>query len=195
MKRETVSRVFRDQPTIESERLILRRISKMDARDMYAYARDPRVTRYLTWDPHPSLSYTEEYLAYLETRIAIGDFFDFAVIERSTGRMIGTCGFTRFRYEDDCGEIGYVLSPDAWGKGYAVEALRSLLSFGFDTLGLERIEARIIEGNVRSFRVAEKLGMTFEGYMRHGMRIKGALRTIGISSILRGEMTDLQKGK
>ena len=188
MKRETVSRIFRNQPTIECERLILRRISRADASDMYEYARDPRVTQYLTWEPHPALSYTEEYLEYLETRTAIGDFFDFAIVERSSGRMIGTCGFTRFRYEDDCGEIGYVLSPTVWGRGYAVEALREILSFGFYTLGLERIEARIIEGNERSFRVSEKLGMRLEGYMRHGMRIKGELRTIGICSILREEM-------
>ncbi len=189
VKRETVSRFFRDQPTVECDRLILRRIARTDAADMYAYARDARVTRYLTWDPHPSLSYTEEYLAYLETRTAIGDFFDWAVIERATGRMVGTCGFTRFRYEDDCGEIGYVLSPDVWGKGYAVEALRALLDLGFGTLGLARIEARIIEGNAQSFRVAEKLGMRFEGYLRNGMRIKGVLRTIGICSILREEAT------
>ena len=109
--------------------------------------------------------------------------------------MVGTCGFTRFRYEDDCGEIGYVLSPEVWGRGYAVEALRALLSFGFGTLGLARIEARIIAGNEPSLRVTEKLGMTCEGYLRNGMRIKGVLRTIGISSILRSEYDALYGGK
>ncbi len=187
MKRETVSRIFRNQPTIETERLILRQMSLVDAEDMYAYAKDPEVTRYLTWEPHTSLFYTREYLEYLESRYAIGDFFDWAVIEKTSGRMVGTCGFTRFRYEDDCGEIGYVLNPDVWGRGYAPEALRALLSFGFDTLLLERIEAKFMEGNVRSLRVMEKLGMRLEGYHRNGMRIKGKLSTVGVCAILRGE--------
>lgn len=187
MRRETVSRIFKSQPTIETERLILRRISAVDVQDMYDYARNPEVTRYLTWEPHTSLSYTREYLEYLESRCAVGDFFDWAVVERASGRMIGTCGFTRFRFEDDCGEIGYVLNPAVWGRGYAPEALRALLAFGFDTLGLERIEAKFIEGNDRSLRVMEKIGMRLEGYHRNGMRIKGTLRTVGVCSILRGE--------
>lgn len=187
MRRETVSRIFKNQPTIETERLILRRISVVDTADMYDYARSPVVTRYLTWEPHRSLAYTKEYLEYLESRCAVGDFFDWAVIERTSGRMVGTCGFTRFRYEDDCGELGYVLNPDVWGRGYAPEALRALLRFGFDTLGLERIEAKFIEGNARSLRVMEKLGMRFEGYHRNGMRIKGNLCTVGVCAILRGE--------
>lgn len=188
MRRETISRIFRDQPTLVTERLILRRISPIDAEDMYEYSCDPEVTRYLLWNPHPSLAYTREYLDYLESRYAVGDFFDWAVVERGSGKMIGTCGFTRFRYEDDCGEVGYVLNPAVWGKGYAPEALREIFSFGFDTLGLHRIEAKFIEGNMRSLRAAEKVGMRLEGYLRNAMRIKGTLRTIGICSILHGEL-------
>lgn len=187
MKRETVSRIFRDQPTLETERLILRRISPTDEGDFYEYASDPEVPRYLLWAPHPNLEYTREYLLYLESRYAVGDFFDWAIVLKESGRMIGTVGFTRFRYEDDCGEVGYVLSRAYWGKGYAAEAISRIIAFGFDTLSLERIEARIIEGNERSIHVAEKVGMQLEGYLRSSMRVKGELRTIGIMSILRDE--------
>lgn len=187
MKRETVSRIFRDQPVLETERLILRRIQPTDACDMYEYASDPEVPRYLPWEVHPSLEYTREYLEYLETRCAVGDFFDWAVVERESGRMIGTCGFTRFRFEDDCGEVGYVFRRDVWGKGYAPEALRAVMTFGFGALGLQRVEAKFLEGNDRSLRVMEKLGMRFEGYLRSSMRVKGVLRTVGISAILRDE--------
>lgn len=187
MKKETVSRIFRDQPTLYTEHLILRRIAPTDLSDMFEYASDPEVPRFLPWEPHESTDYTREYLTYLETRLAIGDFFDWAVVERESGKMIGTCGFTRFRYEDDCGEVGYVLNRSVWGKGYAPEALEAVLAFGFNTLMLERIEARFLPENLRSLRVMEKVGMTKEGYLRSAMRIKGEIRTVGICSILRGE--------
>ena len=187
MKRETVSRIFHNQPTLETERLVLRRISPVDAADMYEYSHDPEVPRYLTWEVHPDPEFTEEYIEYLESRYAVGDFFDWAVILKEGGKMIGTCGFTRFRYEDDCGEVGYVLSRSCWGQGYAAEALRAVMTFGFETLALERIEAKFLEGNTGSLRVMEKVGMTFEGYLRSSMRVKGSLRTVGICSILRSE--------
>ena len=187
MKRETISRIFRDQPVIETERLILRRILPIDAENLYEYASDAEVPQYLLWSPHPSIEYTREYLTYLESRYAVGDFFDWAIVPRDSGKMIGTVGFTRFRYEDDCGEVGYVLNRAYWGRGYVVEALTSVLAFGFDTLGLERIEAKFIEGNERSLRVTEKVGMRLEGYLRASMRVKGELRTIGIASVLRDE--------
>lgn len=187
MKRERIARIFENQPTLETERLILRRILPTDAEDMFEYASDRAVPQYLLWNPHPDLAYTREYLLYLESRYAVGDFFDWAIVKKDSGKMIGTCGFTRFRYEDDCGEIGYVLNRTEWGQGYAAEAVRAVLRFGFDTVGLSRIEAKFMEGNAQSLRVTEKVGMTFEGYLRSAMRVKGNLTTIGIASILRDE--------
>ena len=57
---------------------------------------------------------------------------------RTSHRMIGTCGFVRFDEENESAEVGYVLHPDYWGQGLAAEALREVLSFGFDRLELHR---------------------------------------------------------
>ena len=187
MRKEAICRIFSHMPELQTERLILRRILPTDAEDMFEYASDRAVPQYLLWNPHPDLAYTREYLLYLESRYAVGDFFDWAIVKKDGGKMIGTCGFTRFRYEDDCGEIGYVLNRTEWGQGYAAEAVRAVLRFGFDTVGLSRIEAKFMEGNAQSLRVTEKVGMTFEGYLRSAMRVKGNLTTIGIASILRDE--------
>jgi ribosomal-protein-alanine N-acetyltransferase len=127
------------------------------------------------------------YLHYLATRYAAGSFYDWAIVLKSSGRMIGTCGFTAFDCPHDAAEIGYVLNPDYRGQGIAPEAVRAVLAFGFDKLALHRIEARFIEGNEASLRVMEKVGMRFEGYRREAMLIKGTYRTIGYSSILRAE--------
>lgn len=187
MKRETVCRIFSDIPTLKTERLILRGMRVTDAADMYRYARREDVTEFLLWSPHPTVSYTEEYLRYLQGRYALGEFYDWAVVEKASGRMIGTCGFTRFDLPHRCGELGYVLNPDYHGRGLGTEAAERVLAFGFETVGLHRIEAKFMQGNEASRHVMEKLGMCFEGYRRDGMLVKGTYRTIGCCAILSDE--------
>lgn len=187
MKKEHICRIFSRIPELQTERLILRKMRVGDEEDMYAYARKSEVTRYLLWSPHPDIYYTRDYLRYLATRYAAGSFYDWAIVLKSSGRMIGTCGFTAFDCSHDAAEIGYVLNPDYRGQGIAPEAVRAVMAFGFDKLALHRIEARFIEGNEASLRVMEKVGMRFEGYRREAMLIKGTYRTIGYSSILRAE--------
>ena len=189
MKRELICRIFSHMPELQTERLILRKMRVGDEEDMYDYARRSEVTRYLLWSPHPDVYYTRDYLRYLATRYATGSFYDWAVVLRSGGRMIGTCGFTSFDCPNDAAEIGYVLNPDYRGQGIAPEAVRAVLKFGFERLALHRIEARFIQGNEASLRVMEKVGMRFEGYRREAMMVKGAYRTIGYCSILRDEYT------
>ncbi|MBR0442962.1 MAG: GNAT family N-acetyltransferase [Clostridia bacterium] len=191
MKKELICRIFSRMPELETERLILRKMRVGDEEDMYAYARRSEVTRYLLWSPHPDIYYTRDYLRYLATRYATGSFYDWAIVHKQTGRMIGTCGFTAFDCPHDAAEIGYVLNPDYRGQGIAPEAVRAVLTFGFEKLALHRIEARFIEGNEASLRVMEKVGMRFEGYRREAMLVKGVYRTIGCCSILHDEYVAL----
>lgn len=184
MKREEIGRIFARMPCLETERLTLRPLRIMDSADMYDYAKREDVTLYLRWSPHPSEQYTRDYLRYIEQRYAMGEFYDWAVVERESGRMIGTCGFTRFDLPHNSAEIGYVLNPDFHGRGYGTEAAARVVRFGFERLRLHRIEARFIQGNEASLHVMEKLGMRLEGYRRDGMRIKNAYRTIGVCAIL-----------
>ena len=183
MKKETLYKIFSNMPTLKGERLTLRRMHPIDADDMFSYAAREDVTRYLLWSPHPDLSYTREYLRYIQSRYALGDFYDWAVIDRESRRMIGTCGFTRISTENRSGEIGYVLSPDFWGRGYAVEAASLVMKFGFEELGLHRIEARFMQGNDRSLAVMKKLGMEFEGYHIDEIFVKGSYRTVGVCAV------------
>ena len=187
MKKDILYRLFSHIPTLETDRLILRGMRVSDAEDMYAYAKRPSVTEYLTWNPHESVAETREYLTYVAQRYRTGDFYDWSLVDQESGRMIGTCGFTSFSCPNDAAEIGYVLNPDYQGRGLATEAVRRVLAFGFEELGLHRIEAHFIEGNAASLRLMERVGMTFEGYARESMRIKGSYRTIGTCAILRQE--------
>lgn len=193
MKRESICTVFSNMPTLETERLILRPMQISDADDMFRYASRRDVTEFLLWSPHPTKSYTEDYLRCIRARYRIGEFYDWAVVEKDSGHMIGTCGFTRFDPPHNSAEIGYVLNPEYHGYGYATEAARRVIEYGFDELGLHRIEARFMKGNDASFHVMDKLGMTFEGYRRDGMLVKGKYRTIGTSSILKHEYDNIKE--
>ena len=147
----------------------------------------------MTWDPHPDRTYTREYLEYLGNRYAAGMFYDWALVYEPDCKMVGSCGFTSFNCSSDSAEVGYVLNPEYWGRGIAAEALERVLEFGFDTLGLHRIEARFIEGNDQSRRVMEKVGMTFEGILREGMLVKGNYVNVGVCSVLYKEWKERKK--
>ena len=187
MKKDTVYKIFSKMPTLKTERLSLRPMHFIDAEDMFDYAKRDDVTEYLLWRPHTSLSYTKDYLKYIQTRYALGDFYDWALIDRESRRMIGTCGFTRIDTTNNSAEIGYVLNPDFWGRGIACEAAMRVLEFGFEELSLQRIEARFMQGNEASLRVMQKLGMTFEGYHKDAVLAKGKYRTVGYCAITRDE--------
>ena len=187
MDPERIMRIFRHIPTLETDRLILRKMSKNDSGDMFEYASNPAVTKYLTWDVHPNERFTRNYLAFLQSKYRSGEFYDWAVTLRQNGKMIGTCGFTRFNYSACSAEIGYVLNPAYWGEGIADEAARRVIRFGFDYLGLNRIEAKCMSGNAQSRRVMEKIGMIFEGTTRDGMSVKNRFVSVDTSAILRDE--------
>ena len=187
MKKEHICRIFSRIPELETERLILRKMRVGDCDDMFEYAQRSDVTEFLTWKPHPDVFYTKEYLAFIGEHYAAGDFFDWAIVLREENKMIGTCGFTRFNYAANSAEVGYVINPKYRGVGIAPEAVGKVIEFGFEKLGLNRIEAKFMEDNAPSRRVMEKLGMTFEGIRREEMLIKGIYRNIGTCSILRSE--------
>lgn len=182
---EDLLTIFDEYPVLESERLLLRRITRDDASDMFEYARDPSVTRYLLWNPHPSPDYTRRYVDDLKRQYREHEFFDFALVLKSENKMIGTCGFTRLDPVNSLAEIGYVLNAAYWHRQLATEAVALILRFALCDLGLNRVEARYMVENSRSRAVMEKNGMTFEGVHAEALFVKGRFCSIGTCAILR----------
>lgn len=187
MKKSLIKKYFRNIPTLNTENLILRRLKTTDFEDMYEYAKIPSVTDFLTWHPHPDSDYTRRYLQAVQGQYSRGEFFDWAVILKSNGKMIGTCGFTSFDEQNNAGEIGYVINPNYAGKGYATEATKQVVKFGFLTLNLHRVYAKYIDGNNASRRVMEKCGMSYEGCAKSSMYIKDKYRDIHTCAIISNE--------
>ncbi len=185
MNKEFILRHFHHMPVLNAERIILRKILPSDYKDMYEYSSREDVTRYLLWNCHPNAEYTKQYLEYIQDRYKMGDFYDWAISLKDKGKMIGTCGFTKFDYSNNSAEIGYVLNPEYWGKGYALEAVREVICYGFNELKLNRIEARYIAENNASRRVMERCGMKFEGVMRSSVFNKGKYWDVGVYAIIK----------
>lgn len=185
MKKEIIYNIFSKMPTLETERFLLRKLSLDDTDDMFEYANKSEVTKFLTWSPHPDKAFTFDYLAYLQNRYKSGDFFDWAIVYKESGKMIGTCGFTRFFFQHNGAEIGYVVNPEYHGHGIATEVVGRVIRYGFENLALERIEGKFMIENEASRRVMEKNQMMFEGIRRKGMLIKGIYRDVGTCAIIR----------
>ena len=190
MTRRTVAEVrevLRDLPTLETDRLILRKMTPDDAEAMFAYASDPEVTRYVSWELHRSIEDSRAFLELALGKYEGGEEPNWGIVYRGDHRFVGACGLVSWEAEHGRAEVGFVLSREYWGRGLMPEAVRALIRFGFDTMNLNRIEARCIVENTASARVMEKAGMAYEGTLRQREYIKGAYRDMKLYAILKEE--------
>ncbi len=179
--------LFSNLPRIETERLILRPLQMKDDKDMFAYARDPEVSRHVLWDAHKSIWETRRFLHYARSQYRKGFPGSFAMELKESGRMIGTIGFMWVNPDYKSAEVGYSLSRDWWNKGLMTEALQATLRFGFEELKLNRIEAQHETENPASGRVMAHCGMQFEGIMRQRVMNKGCFKDVAVYAILKND--------
>jgi RimJ/RimL family protein N-acetyltransferase len=133
------------------------------------------VARYQSFEPRtPEESRAYVAAAWDEATQDSRKTYDLAVTLFPDGQLIGRCGLGLT--EPDLGEgmLWYTIHPSHWGRGYATEAARGLLDFGFDELRLHRIWADCDPANVASVRVLQKLGMRREGHLIENAWTKGA---------------------
>ena len=178
---------FHDLPELETGRLLLRKLRMTDAQDMYEYSRDPEVARHVLWDAHQSVGDSRGYLRYAVRQYRQDLPASWGIELKENHKLIGTIGFMWINCEHRSAEVGYSLSRDCWNQGYATEALRAVLRFGFNTLRLNRIEAQHELDNPASGRVMEKCGMRCEGTLRQRVFNKGRFSDVRLYAILRGD--------
>ncbi|WP_057912899.1 GNAT family N-acetyltransferase [Peribacillus muralis] len=160
-------------PAIESKRLVMRKITMEDAEDMFAYTSIPEVSRFVTWEAHRSLSDTKDFIQQVMQSYEDQKIAPWGIQHKESGKLIGTIDYVTWQVNHNSAEIGYVLAPEYWGKGLITEAVREILTFGFEHMNLVRIQARCFVDNLGSERVMQKAGMSFEGIVRKGMFVKG----------------------
>lgn len=156
-----------EQPTLETERLLLRPFELADAGDVQCLAGDRRVAEMTTNIPHPYEDGMAEH--WFETHpqsFENGEAVTFAIVCRESGELVGAVGLMDMLNYARRGEIGYWVGVPFWNRGYCTEAARAIVDYGFATLGLQRIFGRFMARNPASGRVMEKCGMRREGCLR-----------------------------
>jgi ribosomal-protein-alanine N-acetyltransferase len=157
-----------------TERLILREFNENDWPDVLAYQADPLYLRYYAWTertPEDVQEFVRTFLAQQQEHPRTK--FQLALVLKSNNQLIGNCGIRMESADAHEADIGYELSPQHWGHGYATEAARAIVHFGFTELRLHRIWSRCIADNVGSARALEQLGMRLEGWLRENEYFKG----------------------
>lgn len=162
-----LSDIIKEFPeVIETERLLIRPLQDSDENDIFEYASDPEVARFMAWDAHKTIEDTRDFLRYIKDLEAERLQIDRGIILKAENKLIGTISFVTIDYAMKIVELGYCLSRAYWGHGYAVEAGNAMIDAAVKYLKIHRIEAECSTDNVNSERVMMKLGMQFEGIMR-----------------------------
>jgi RimJ/RimL family protein N-acetyltransferase len=146
---------------IETARLVLRAPRADDARRVFErYASDPRVTRYLGWPTHRTIDDTRGFLSFCAAEWERWPAGPFLIESRASGALLGSTGLG-FETREQAA-TGYVLAHDAWGHGYATEALTAMRDLA-GRLGVTRLYALCHPDHLASSRVLEKCGFSLEG--------------------------------
>ena len=128
---------------------------------------DPETDRFTRIPAHPDVAFLTGWLRRYERAWDTGGSAGFAVRDASTGRVVAFAGFVELELDHEEGEIGYVVASAARGRGVARRAVELLTRWGFDVLGLQRIELRIDPANEPSARIARRVGYRREGTLRN----------------------------
>ena len=176
--------VFIEFPELETERLRLRRIIGRDIDKVYAGLSDERVVRHYAVS-FSSWEATQEQMDWFDKLWTTRTGIWWAITEKGQTDLAGSCGFNNYSAQHRRAELGYWLLPEHWGKGWATEALRAILAYGFDEMKLHRVEAFVEGGNERSNHLLERLGFQHEGTLKECEWKNGRFIDILIFSLLR----------
>jgi aminoglycoside 6'-N-acetyltransferase len=177
-----------DFHALEGELITLDLMKPTDLEALYTLHADPEVTRYLLHDVRSR----DEVARILErdaaaTRLEKTDDYVQPAIRDRSGRLIGTMYFRIASVDDRTAEVGWLLSPNERGKGYATDAARALLRLAFDEIGLHRVYAELDPRNTASIALCERLGMRHETHIVEHMWLKGEWTDTGGYAILERE--------
>jgi RimJ/RimL family protein N-acetyltransferase len=170
---------------IKTERLLFRAVTMKDAADIFAYASDPEVTRYVRFVTHKSIKDTRAFIRRVLASYKKGVNRLWALELKATGRMIGAMAFLDWPNIHLRAELGYVVNRTYWGQGLVTEAASALCDFAFRKMKVNRIEAGTIVEHRASQRVLEKCGFKLEGVLRQRELIKGRFPNVTMYSLLR----------
>jgi ribosomal-protein-alanine N-acetyltransferase len=176
---------FQPFKNLETERLLLRRISETDVEEILELRSDPKTMKYI---PRPLVKTKEEAMAHfrmIDDKIENNEGINWAITIKGNPKLIGIIGHYRIQPENHRCEIGYMILPQYNGQGIITEAIKIVLEYGFNNLQMHSIEAIIDPENKASERVLKKNGFVKEAHIIENELWNGRFWDTVIYSILK----------
>ncbi len=175
-----------DFPVLHTSRLDLIEIRQIHLTDLFDLFRDEEVVRYYNLLPYTCPDEGQKFIDWYSNRFVEDAAIRWGIALKGEKTIIGTLGFNNYtKYHR--ANIGYDLQRKYWGNGYMKEALQEVIDFGFGTLGINRIEAEVMQGNIASERLLRRLGFTKEGVLRQWLFWNERYYDMGMYSLLKSD--------
>jgi len=177
---------FTPFPELKTERLLLRKLEKSDANEMFFLRSNENVLRYLGREPTTSIKEAEEFIEKINKNVDENESILWGIaLLNDASVIIGTICLWNFKKEHFRGEIGYLLHPGHWRKGIMKEAINAVVEYGFNDLGLHSIEALLSPENIGSSAVLESTGFVKEAHLKESFYFNGKFGDTAIYSKLK----------
>ena len=173
---------------LNTERLLLRPMAASDAEAVLAYRSDALANQYQGWIPK-TLADVHDFMANRVSRTfaAAGTWYQFVLVKRENGELIGDMGVHFLAADEQEAELGYTLARDHQGKGYATEALARIIDCLFNDQGKQRLVTAIDPRNRKSLELVERLGFRKEAHAAGSVLPDGGQAADLVYAILKGE--------
>ncbi len=173
-------------PVITTARLLLGPIQKADATALLLLRSDEKVMQYIDKERTKTIAEAEALIKHIndDADNNNGITWRISLKDADPNQLVGTIGFWRIIKQHHRAEIGYMLHPGLWGKGFMQEALQAVIDFGFNNMQLHSIEAHINPANAASAGILEKMGFIREAYFKEDFYFRGKFLDSAIYSLL-----------
>lgn len=171
---------------LETARFNLRKIEAGDLETLHSYWSDDAVTEYMNVS-FKSIEETQQMVDLLNSLPETGEGRRWAIVDKKSGVVMGSCGYHNVKAEHRRAEVGYELGREYWGQGVIQEVMKAVIHHCFEALELNRIEAFVTVGNNRSLKTLERLGFKTEGVLREYEFTQGNFHDQVILALLRSD--------
>jgi ribosomal-protein-alanine N-acetyltransferase len=165
---------FSPFPVLETERVLLRRMTAADAGEIFFLRSNESVIRFIAREPAAHIGEAQDFIRKIDAAIDVNESVLWGIaLKEFPAKLIGTICIWNLQKENFRAELGFVLDPQHWRKGYMKESILKVISYGFSTLQLHRVEARVLAGNTASSAILEATGFVKEGCLRDDCFFRG----------------------
>lgn len=175
---------FSPFPNLETERLLLRRVTSADAQQMFLLRSNPEIMKYIPRPLAITVDDALEHIDMIDKKIDENEGINWGIVVKGSSEIIGIIGHFRIKPESYRAEVGYMLLPECYGKGFATEAIARVVRYGFEDMNLHSIEAIIDPENHASAKVLEKNGFVKEAHLKENEFYDGRFLDTVIYSLL-----------